>query len=201
MKIIYTIGYSAFDIEHFIAVLKKYKINSLIDVRSQPHSSHYICYNRDNLETVMKKNKIIYRNYRDEFGARQTNEAFYTNGVMDFEKFAMSQQFINGIEKIKKGIELNYTFVLMCAEKRPEECHRNILVARQFFIRGYEIRNIIEDGSFIDQQAVEKILLDKYYPRRDQLSLFDEQLSRDEMIKRSYQKRNEEIGFKWKDLI
>lgn len=41
MSEIYTIGYSGFDIESFISTLKKYNINSLIDVRSNLHSMIY----------------------------------------------------------------------------------------------------------------------------------------------------------------
>ena len=60
MKEIYTIGYSGSKIEDFINTLKKYNINSVIDVRSNPHWQFYVDYNKENLENTLKTNKIIY---------------------------------------------------------------------------------------------------------------------------------------------
>lgn len=195
MREIFTIGYSCFSLENFILILKKYEITCLIDVRSLPKSSYYKDYDMENLSRILKKNKIIYRNYAKEFGAMQKDEKFFTDGAMDFEKFSASEQFLNGIKKIEKGIELGYKFVLMCAEKYPENCHRNILIAKKFHELGYEVKNILADGSFITQEEVEKILLDKYFPNRNQLSLFEE-ITEEEMIRQSYKKRNFEIAYK-----
>ena len=194
-KIIYTIGYAGFNIDNFIKTLHEYKISCLIDVRSIPKSAYYEDFNKSNLSNVLNVHNIIYRNYAKEFGARQSDENYYTNGVLDFIKFAKSPQFLEGIQKVEEGIKLGYTFVLMCAEKRPEVCHRCIMVARQFYLRGYEIRNIFEDGTYINQYAVEQILLNKYFPNRNQLSLFDN-LTEQEMIEQSYRKCNLEIGYR-----
>lgn len=195
MNEIYTIGYSGFTIENFVKTLQHYKISCLIDVRSMPKSIYFTDFNKSNLTAVLNNHNIIYRNYAEEFGARQLDEEYYTDDVLDFEKFAKSPQFLAGVQKIEAGMKLNYSFVLMCAEKRPEDCHRNIMIARQFHLRGYEVRNILEDGTYIKQDMVENILLNKYFSHRDQLSLFEE-LSEEEMIEQSYQKRNREIGYR-----
>lgn len=200
MKEIFTIGYSGFDLENFIKVLKKYSIDCLIDVRSLPKSAYYKDYDVNNLEPVLKENKIIYRNYAKEFGARQNDKNFFTDGALDFEKFSASEQFISGIKKIQKGIEAGYKFVLMCAEKKPEICHRNILVAKKFYELGYNVKNILSDGNFITQAEVEKILLDKYFPTRNQISLFEE-LSEDEMRKQIYKKQSLEIAFRKEEIF
>ena len=192
---IFTIGYAGFSIKNFIETLKKYKISCLIDVRSLPKSAYYKDYDMKNLSAILKKNKIIYRNYAKEFGARQTDKKFYTNGALDFEKFSESEQFNSGIKKILKGMELGYKFALMCAEKNPENCHRNILVAKKFYELGYIVKNILSDGNFITQDDVEKILLDKYFPNRNQLSLFEE-IFEDEMVKQSYKKQSLEIAYR-----
>lgn len=190
-----TIGYSGFAIENFIETLKKYAVTCLIDVRSLPRSAHFKEYDMKNLSVILKKNDIIYRNYAKEFGARQTDKTFYTDGALDFDKFSASEQFISGVEKIEKGMELGYKFALMCAEKRPETCHRNILIAKKFHEIGYIVQNILSDGSFITQPDVEKILLDKYFPDRNQVSLFEE-VSEVDMIRQSYKKQSLEIAYR-----
>lgn len=126
----YKIGYSCFDSDSFIRVLKKYNIRCLVDVRSLPKSAHFKDFNQENLSRVLNSNKIYYKNYAKELGARQTDEKFYTEGVLDFKKFSQSEQFLDGVKKLEAGMEQGHTFTLMCAEKRPETCHRCILFAK-----------------------------------------------------------------------
>lgn len=200
MKEIFTIGYSCFEIGKFVEILKKYNINCVIDVRSNPNSKFYTDYNKDELMSVLKVNNIYYRNYAKEFGARQENPKYYTDGYLDFGKFAKSESFISGIDKLIKSMEENYTFVLMCAEKDPATCHRNIMIAKEFHKLGYKVSNILNTGDIETQESIEKRLIDCYFPDRNQLSFFENQLSEDEMIEQAYTLRNKEIGFKFDEL-
>lgn len=199
-KILYTIGYSCFKIDDFIQVLKKYNINCVIDVRSNPNSKFHTDYNKYFLESILKNNKIYYRNYSKEFGARQEDHKYFTDGYLDFSKFTKSEVFLDGLNKLTTSMEQNYTFVLMCAEKDPATCHRNIMIAREFYKRGYQINNIWDNGEVETQESVEKRLIDCYFPDRNQLSLLDEELSENEMIEQAYCLRNKEIGFKFDDI-
>jgi len=199
MKDIYTIGYSCFKVDEFIKVLKEYKITSLIDVRSNPHSKFYEDYNQSNLEKALKMNGIIYRNYKNEFGARQGDTKYYREGYLDFKKYAKSRSFLEGVQKIKSGMDLNYVFAFMCAEKDPSTCHRNIMVAREFHELGYNVKNIIAGGAYESQESIEQRLLEHYFSDRNQLSLFSNNLSLEEMVNKSYQFRNSEIGYRTDD--
>lgn len=200
MDSIYTIGYTAFNINEFIQTLKKYNISCVIDVRSSPVSQYYPDYNKDVLEGALKSSDIYYRNYIEEFGARQNNRTYYTkDGYLDFKKFTKSDAFKKGILKITDSMEHGYTFALMCAEKDPINCHRNIMVASEFFKIGYEVKNIMPDGSFQTQPEIESRLLDMYFPDRNQLSLFGEPLSDKELISQAYEKRNAEIGYRMEE--
>lgn len=197
MNIIYTIGYSPFKINDFIDILKKYKITCVIDVRSNPNSKFYTDYNKSNLQEILKINRIIYRNYKNEFGAHQDDLRYFnSNDYLDFNKYAKSDLFQSGIKKIEAGIKMNYVFVLMCAEKNPSTCHRNIMVGREFYNLGYQINNILADSSYETQDNIEKKLVDNYFPNRDQISLFEKELTWEEMVNKSYQFRNSEIGYR-----
>ncbi len=196
MKDIYTIGYSCFKIDDFVSVLKSYKISTLIDVRSNPNSKFYEDYNQKNLEKILAENGFIYRNYNKEFGARQENRKYYKKGYLDFSEYAKSDAFLDGISKIEAGIHSDFTFVFMCAEKDPSTCHRSIMVAREFFKLGYNIKNILADGSFETQEDLEQRMIKQYFPNRNQLSFFSDDRSLDEMIDLCYQYRNSEIGYR-----
>ena len=197
MKKIFTIGYSGFTTDEFIRVLLQNKINVLVDVRSSPYSKYFSEYNKEVLAVNLDKRGIYYRNFAKEFGARQDDTAFYSeNGYLDFAKFAKSNQFEKGIEKIEKGIDQNFLFALMCAEKNPVNCHRTIMVARAFSKLGYQIIHLQPEGKSISQDDVDEILLDEYYPLRNQHCLFNDSMAREEMLEYSYAQKNKEIGYK-----
>lgn len=115
---------------------------------------------------------------------------------MDFSEYVQSESFKEGMRKIEAGMDLNYVFVLMCAEKDPSLCHRSIMVAREFYKKGYEVRNILADGSYITQEQIEQDLVKHYFPTMDQTSFLSDSLSFDEMVEKSYHLRNSEIGYR-----
>lgn len=201
MKAIYTIGYTSFDVDKFVDVLKKYHITCLIDVRSIPKSSYYKDFDDLNISHILANNGIVYRNYKIEFGARQDNKSFYNiKGYLDFDIFAQSKQFNDGIEKIKKAQEMGYVVCLMCAEKDPINCHRTILIARNLDKKGFEVKHILASEGVCIQKDIDDRLVEKYFPNRSQISIFSENnLTYDEMLEKAYKIRNEEIGFKLED--
>ena len=193
---IYTIGYSAYPRDEFIKILKQHGISVLIDVRSSPYSAFHPEYNKEALEIELKKNHIYYRNYKKEFGARQEDMNLYSpEGYLDFEKFAKTEIFQNGIKKLHNSMEQGYSPVLMCAEKNPIDCHRAILISRAFQKDGCRVIHILSDKRTCTQEDISGALLDKYFPNREQISLFGN--STDEsLIEEAYRKRNAEIGYK-----
>ena len=68
---VFTIGYSGFQLNDFIKILKDNRILLVIDVRSLPYSQHYADFNKENISKILESSKIYYRNYALEFGARQ----------------------------------------------------------------------------------------------------------------------------------
>lgn len=195
---LFTIGYSGYpDVDEFISELKKYGIQILIDVRSNPYSAFFNNYNKDQLSVKLKENGIYYRNFAKQFGARQENITFYKNGRLDFEVFSESGQFLEGVHTVEKSTAI---IAFMCAEKNPSECHRAILVAKAFSDRGHEIIHIIPNDITLTQKDIDDELLEKYFPNRDQCTMFDEAFTEEEYIKKAYVLRNDEIGFKLEDL-
>lgn len=197
MKKIYTIGYTAFKIDDFISILKKYNITCVIDVRSLAYSQHYPDYNKEVLNKVLKSNGIVYRNYSAEFGARQTEKCYLSpKGYLDFNKYVKSERFESGYKKILTGIDMGYTFVLMCAEIDPIDRHRSIMLGREFYKRGFDVKNILKSGEILLQNELEERLLNKYFSTRDQYSIFNDNKGDGQLIEEAYDLLNEEIGYK-----
>lgn len=198
---VYSIGYSGFSINDFVATLKRHNISLIVDVRSYPFSSHFPEYNKDALEISLKAHGIYYRNYAYEFGARQDDRNFYCNdGYLDFDVFSKSEPFLQGVNKLCKSMEQNYTFALMCAEKDPINCHRTILVSRAFFERGYNVVHLLSNGATVTHAEINRRLIEKYYPNRHQMTLFGDIQDDDALLEMAYRKQNAEIGYRMEEL-
>lgn len=196
LRNVYTIGYTAFKIDEFISVLKKYNITCVIDVRSLAYSQYYSDYNKEALKKVLNLHGILYKNYSDEFGARQTEKCYLSpKGYLDFNKYVTSERFESGYQKILAGIELGYSFVLMCVETNPIDCHRSIMLGREFYKRGFEVKNVLKSGEILSQGGLEEKLLDKYFSSRYQISIFNDKKSDIQLVEEAYELRNEEIGY------
>jgi len=193
---LYTIGYSGFNVNDFIGILKKYGVNVLIDVRSNPFSSYFPKYNKDRIIHTLKSNNIHYRSYAKEFGAQQSERRFYTpQGYLDFEVFTASDMYNTGYRRIEDSMKQDYVIAFMCAEKDPIDCHRSIMISRTYNDNGYEVLHLLPDKNPISQIDIEERLLDKYFPDRDQLSFFAGQKNNSELVSESYRRRNTDIGY------
>lgn len=198
LKQIYTIGYSGFSMENFIKKLRDFSIRCVIDVRSIPYSQYFNEYDKEFLAYTLKNNSIFYRNYSREFGARQENSNYYTDGHLDFSKFTQSDHFKCGIQKIDAGIMQGYSFVLMCSEKNPIDCHRCIMIGREFSKLGYKVTNILPDKT-IDQSKIDEMLLDIYCKNYKQLNFFESSKNHSELIEFAYKERGKEIAYRKDD--
>lgn len=196
---IYTIGHSNHSIEKFLSLIKKYNIDTILDVRSSPHSKYNPQFNRESLFSVLKQNEIKYIFMGKQLGARRNDESIVNKeGFLDYEKVAKSIVFQSGIQRILTGLEKNYTLALMCSEQDPIDCHRSILIARNIFKKGIKINNILTDGNTESQESLEQRLLEKYFKTSDN-PLFEIMESSEKLINEAYKLRNRDIAFKKKE--
>ncbi|NWK12375.1 DUF488 family protein [Clostridium cadaveris] len=199
----YTVGCSTNTNEKFLELLKKYDVNCLVDVRSLPFSKYTPQFNKENLKIFLKKNKIAYIWMGKEFGARRDDRSLYNQlGYLDFEKVRKSEEFLLGVNRIRIGLEKGYNIALMCTEKDPIDCHRNILVAKGLEDNGIEVNHILQDGSLMNRYQIEIRLLDMYYKDRNQLNfdmILGNSLSEEEMIEDAYRRRNRDIGYEFNE--
>lgn len=191
---IFTIGHSNHAIEKFLKLLQTNNINCICDVRSIPYSRFAEQYNRENIKEILNKNNIQYLFWGDELGARREEESLLTDGVVDFDKVALNVKFLTGIKRIQTGIEKGYRIALMCTEKEPLECHRTILISKKLAEIGIKVVHILPNGILTDHKQIEKDLVEKYFPDKNQISVFELYESLD-FLKEAYRKANFGIGY------
>jgi uncharacterized protein (DUF488 family) len=188
--VVYSVGHSNHSGETFIALLNRVGITAIADVRSMPFSRFAPHFNQANLKYFLKEAGIAYSFLGDELGARPKDRTCYRNGTANYDLIAATEAFSAGLERVIKGAE-KYTIALMCAEKDPLDCHRNILVARHLAKRGVVIKHVLADGQVEENSVTEGRLLK--LTGEDKNDLF---VSHGEApIDRAYTKRSEAIAY------
>jgi uncharacterized protein (DUF488 family) len=130
---IFTIGHSTRPVDEFMKILKKNKIEYLVDVRSYPSSRLFPQYNKNNLKLSLKKNNIKYKHI-EELGGRRHNKSTLDTSIRirsfsSYAAYMRTKEFLIGLNKLKK-IAKKYRTVIMCAEALWYKCHRRMISDR-----------------------------------------------------------------------
>ncbi|WP_340817766.1 DUF488 domain-containing protein [Methanolobus sp. WCC4] len=134
----YTIGYGNRGIDDFISMLIENKITHLVDIRRYPQST-FKDYDRESLEVLLPKNRILYSHCDGVGGMRDTTYVEYM-GTGPFKA-----SFAKLMDHIRKVNDDGGRVVLMCAEKSPKGCHRQYLSIR-LEENGVEVIHLVERG-------------------------------------------------------
>ncbi len=148
---IFTIGYGNRSIQAFIQLIKKYDIEIVIDVRTNPFSRYSPDYRISKFELHLINNDINYLFLGKELGGKPIDQSCYSNGIVDYKKIQNKDFFIEGIEQVIAFEKSGYRIALMCAEASPLDCHRKILIGDFLNEKGFEVSHIDKDGSILNQ--------------------------------------------------
>jgi uncharacterized protein (DUF488 family) len=193
LKELYTVGHSIYEIDNFISLLKKNKINTIVDVRSTPYSKFASQYNREDLKYYLKKNKICYIFMGDLLGARYENkDLLFDDGKVNFQKVQETVSFQTGISRLEKGVAKGYSVSLMCSEKEAFDCHRFALISKYIDenLTDIDIKHIYPD-KVLSQKDLKSQLLKKYNKHIDYLGLNIDKTP----IEQAYLFRNQDIAY------
>lgn len=138
MSRLFSIGSGNEDLEGFINRLKKWNIDFLVDLRSQPHSGYVPQFDRENLSDSLKKAEIDYLYFGDKLGGRPPE---------GFEKFRRSRRFRENIDLLLSQVEGRVT-ALMCTEFDISKCHRRFVVV-EIIKKGIDVTVIDKEGNAV----------------------------------------------------
>lgn len=149
---IFSVGYGNRRLYHFIELLKKHKIECVIDIRSTPFSRYRPEFNKSSLKHSLEESGIRYGWKGNQLGGKPKDKTLYTNSKLDYEKVRRSLEYTMGVEYIEAGTEYGFKIAIMCSELDYKKCHRYTLVGHDLYNRGYEVLHIGKQGELVKHE-------------------------------------------------
>jgi uncharacterized protein (DUF488 family) len=152
---IYSIGHGNKKIEDFIAELKSFKIQFLLDIRSKPYSKWNPQFNQAALDLELKNNGITYVFVGDTLGGFPEDRSCYDyDGKVVYDLIKEKDFFKQGLERLTTANEKRINLAIMCSESKPEECHRSKLIGQELLNKEIFLKHIVSDKRVKSQQTV-----------------------------------------------
>lgn len=150
-SMLFTLGYGNRSPVQLFDLIKARECNYLADVRSAPYSSYHKEFNRETLERECTDYGLKYLYLGDQLGGKPNADDLDEQGHASYKKMAQKPNFIEGIDRLETAQEKGVSVALMCAELRPESCHRAKLIGESLAARGITLYHIDEAGKLLNQ--------------------------------------------------
>jgi uncharacterized protein (DUF488 family) len=148
---IFTIGHSTLPIGRFIALLKTYGIERLIDIRTMPRSHHNPQFNDTALAASLTAERLEYVHMQTLGGLRHArkdslNTGWRNGSFRGYADYMQTESFRDALETLIY-MSRQKRVATMCAEAVPWRCHRS-LVADALTVRGVPVVEILSESSY-----------------------------------------------------
>jgi uncharacterized protein (DUF488 family) len=156
---LYTIGHGDRRLDEFLPLLGDRAIQSLVDVRAQPHSRRFPHFSKDALREAAENLGIVYHWAGRQLGGHrpakpQSPHQALEAGLRGYADYMESDRFQESAAQLV-NLAAKSTTAILCAERSPERCHRR-LIADYLTLRGVEIVHLLDrDDSRIHQLSPE----------------------------------------------
>lgn len=147
---LFTVGHSNRSIHRLLEILQQENIDTLVDVRSHPHSEKYPQYEQSALREALESTDINYHWAGRHLGGRRKTMSHTQHTAlidsdlqgfadhMDSDNFKMAATQLISLSSKKR-------MAILCAERLPEQCHRG-LIADYLTLQGVQVIHLIDPG-------------------------------------------------------
>lgn len=176
-KTIWTIGHSTRSEDEFIAILKGFDIQTLVDIRHYPGSKRYPHFNKDTLKQSLENKDINYVHLVDLGGRRKPipgsmNNRWRHEAFRGYADYMSTGAFQAAIQELQEGA-LKKNTAYMCSEAVWWQCHR-ALVSDYLKIRGWQVLHIMNATKTQEHPYTSAARIDAGALRYDDPELFDD---------------------------
>jgi uncharacterized protein (DUF488 family) len=156
VTLIYTVGHSNRELDEFQDMLDNSDIRILVDIRSKPQSAHCHHFDGEALRRSLEARGIIYHwagrqlgGFR-KGGADSKHTAIVEDSLRVFADYMGTDAFASAARQMI-NLAGKGRMAIMCAEKRPENCHRS-LISDFLLLQGCHVLHLIDKGEAIEHQ-------------------------------------------------
>lgn len=155
---IYSIGHSDHAMDALLELLKAHGVEAVADVRSTPRSRRFPQFSQDILSAALRDAGLAYVAMGDALGGLTSSAMKREMRGTGYEAMATTASFRAGLARLIAGAQ-RFRIAMLCAEKKPLECHRALLVGRALHSGGVSVEHILADGSAKTHGSLETELL------------------------------------------
>lgn len=155
-KILYTVGHSRHSAEAFLALLERFEIRVLVDIRRYPGSKKFPHFRKENLAPFLEAHGLGYKHLEGLGGWRRPrpdspNTALTSPGFRGYADHMQTAEFQKALAEL---LELagRGTTAVMCAEALPWCCHRWFL-SDLLTAKGFRVFHILPDGTIREHRC------------------------------------------------
>ena len=130
---VWTVGHSTRSFDTFVDILRKHRIETVLDVRQFPKSMRMPWFKKEYLQLMLPKYRINYV-WLGELGG------FKKGG---YDSFMQSREFLLGMQKLM-DTALETKSAIMCAESVFSRCHRRY-IADKLAREGWTVNHIYDE--------------------------------------------------------
>ena len=160
MNQIFTIGYGGRQTDEFLRLLDRYRIDTLVDVRTQPYSRYAPDFCQDALSRHLKRNRVQYRFMGDALGGKLSDRSCYRYSprrkkeVLDHKRCESRRDYMSAIAQLRQALSRGRRIALMCSELAPHNCHRGYVLGKTLDGADVAVMHIGPDGETLTQAQI-----------------------------------------------
>ncbi len=152
--LIYTIGYGNRTIGDFLHLLRRYGIECLVDTRSLPYSRFRPDFRKKALQEHLESAGFRYLYLGDALGGKRVDPDCLVKGELQLPLLYKKETFQTALRQVEDLAGQGIRLALMCAELRPEKCHRSWMLTPPLQDHGFEVLHVTENGDLKSQEEV-----------------------------------------------
>lgn len=147
-RTLFTVGHSTREWAVFVALLKAWKIEELIDVRTMPRSHTFPWFCKERMGKALPKSKIIYLHMPALGGfralrANSTNAGWQNARFRGYADYMQTKEFEAGVAELNLH-RSKRRVCIMCSEALWWRCHRR-MIADAEMARGIPVKHIMSE--------------------------------------------------------
>ncbi len=146
---LYTVGHSNRKLEELMALLKHANIDTLVDVRAQPHSRRHPQFNEAALRAACENAGMIYHWAGRQLGGMRAPHPYSSHVALEegrrgFADYMETDAFKKGAAQLQQ-LAARGVCAMLCAERDPMQCHR-ALIADYLSLQAVRVVHLIALG-------------------------------------------------------